>query len=107
MPQVLVPVETLPGSVPGVVDLQQLMEGLRADVEPSIRFARRGGTFFEENGRLPRNVLEDLRASFGRGCSTPSFTRPSTWPPPRGRAAHRLLDPASRGAREYDPLPAR
>ena len=104
-PEILVPVETLPGSVPGVVDLQQLMEGLRADVEPSIRLLGVVGTFFEENGRLPRNVLEDLRVSFGPRMFDTVIHKAQHVAAAAGEGRPIvLLDPGSRSAREYQSL---
>jgi chromosome partitioning protein len=52
-PEVLIPVETLPASLPGVVQLQQLMEGIRTEVEPRVRLLGVLCTKLEETGRLP------------------------------------------------------
>jgi len=104
-PEILIPVETLPGSLPGVVDLQQLMEGLRADVEPSIRLLGVVGTFFEENGRLPRGVLAELRSSFGAQMFETFIHKAQHIAAAAGEGRPIvLLGPQSRGAREYESL---
>jgi chromosome partitioning protein len=104
-PEILIPVETLPGSLPGVVDLRQLMEGLKADVEPSIRLLGVVGTFFEESGRLPRSVLADLRSSFGPQMFDTLIHKAQQIAAAAGEGRPIVvLDPESRGAREYETL---
>jgi chromosome partitioning protein len=104
-PEILIPVETLPGSLPGVVDLQSLMNGLRADVEPSIRLLGVLGTFFEETGRLPRSVFADLRSSFAELMFETVIHKAQHVAAAAGEGRPIvLLDPQSRGAREYESL---
>jgi chromosome partitioning protein len=104
-PEILIPVETYPGSLPGVVDLQQLMEGIRSDVEPSIKLLGVVGTFFEETGRLPRSVLADLRASFGLSLFETVIHKAQNIAAAAGEGRPVVLwDPQSRGAHEYESL---
>jgi chromosome partitioning protein len=104
-PEVLVPVETLPGSLPGVVDLQQLMEGIRADVEPSIRLVGVVATLFEENGRLPRGIVSDLRTSFGPKLFETIIHKAQNVAAAAGDGCPIVVaDPHCRGAHEYQSL---
>jgi chromosome partitioning protein len=101
-PEVLIPIETLPGSLPGVVDLQLLMDGLRVDVEPAIQLLGVVGTFYEENGKLPRGVLEELRQSFGSLMFETLIHKAQAIAAAAGEGKPIVvLEPSSRGAREY------
>lgn len=104
-PEILIPVETLPGSLPGVVDLQQLVEGIRIDVEPSISLLGVVATFFEESGKLPRGILADLRSSFGPALFETVIHKAQHIAAAAGEGRPIvLLDSKSRGAREYESL---
>jgi chromosome partitioning protein len=104
-PEVIVPVETLPASLPGVVQLQQLMEGIRAEVEPRVRLLGVLCTKFEETGRLPREIVSALRGQLGPLVFDTVIHKAQHIA--SGAAEGRpvvLMDPKSRGAREYTSL---
>jgi chromosome partitioning protein len=101
-PEVIIPVETLPASLPGVVQLQQLMEGIRAEVEPRVRLLGVLCTKFEETGRLPREIVAALRHQLGSLVFDTVIHKAQHVA--SGAADGRpvvLSDPKSRGAREY------
>ena len=104
-PEVIVPVETLPASLPGVVQLQQLMEGIRSEVEPRVRLLGVLCTKFEQTGRLPREIVSALRLQLGSLVFDTVIHKAQHIA--SGAAEGRpivLLDPKSRGAREYTSL---
>ncbi len=104
-PEVLIPVETLPASLPGVVQLQQLMEGIRTEVEPRVRLLGVLCTKFEETGRLPREIAAALRRELGPLVFDTVIHKAQNIAAGAGEGRPIvLLDPKSRGAREYESL---
>ena len=104
-PEVLIPVETLPASLPGVVQLQQLMEGIRSEVEPRVHVLGVLCTKFEETGRLPREIASALRRELGSLVFNAVIHKAQTIAAGAGEGRPIVvLDPKSRGAREYESL---
>jgi len=104
-PEIIIPVKLLLASLDGLVQLQQLIEGIRTEISSSIRILGILGTFFEETAKIPRAVLSSLRRDFGSVVFDTVIHKGQDIASAAGGGKPIVLaSPKSRGATEYQQL---
>jgi chromosome partitioning protein len=104
-PEVLIPVQLAPASVPGALRLKSSIEQLRTTVDASLRILGVLGTFHVERSRKHQEVFEILQERFG-GLVLRQRIHHSQAVANAAETGQPVftLKPAERGAVEYDLL---